>query len=83
MNTIHQFYGVPQILVSNRDKVFTSPFWRELTKVVGTILHLSSIYHPQTESQTERLNRCLEMYLRYMVHQQPKKWTKWLVAIGW
>ena len=56
---------------SHRDKVFTSNIWQELFKLLGTELKMSSAYHPQTDSQTERVNQCLETYLRCFVQACP------------
>lgn len=39
---------------------------------------MSSAYHPQTDGQTERLNQCLEAFLRCTVHACPTKWFRWL-----
>lgn len=39
---------------------------------------MSSSYHPQTDGQTERLDQCLEAFLRCTVHSCPKQWIKWL-----
>lgn len=39
---------------------------------------MSSVYHPQTDGQTERVNQCLEGYLRCFVHSCPGKWYSWL-----
>lgn len=64
--------------MSDRDRVFTSHFWQELFKLVGTQLHLSSAYHPQSDGQTERVNQCLEMFLRCAVNDTPSQWVKWL-----
>jgi hypothetical protein len=61
-------------LFSDRDKIFTSDVCKELFKLWGTTLLMSTRYHPQTDGQSERVNQCLEMYLRCAVHSSPKQW---------
>jgi hypothetical protein len=78
LHNVVKLHGIPHIIVCDRDKVFTSAFWSELFNLLKTELKLSSAYHPQTNGQTERVNQCLEMYLRCLVHASPKDWTKWL-----
>ena len=44
---------------------------------------MSTSYHPQTDGQIERVNQCLENYLRCMCCQQPRKWHGWLALAEW
>lgn len=53
---IYKLHGLPAAIVSDRDKIFTSNFWKELFKQVGVNLHMSSSYHPQSDDQIERVN---------------------------
>lgn len=78
VNNVYCQHGMPKVLISDRDKIFISSFWQQLFKMADTTLNLSSSYHPQTDGQTERLNQCLETYLRCTVNAQPKQWAKWL-----
>lgn len=78
LDNVVKLYGMPRSIISDRDKVFTSTFWKTLFSLVDTKLLMSSAYHPQTDGQLERVNQCLEMYLRCAVHDSPLKWKSWL-----
>ena len=69
---IVKLHSMPLTITSDRDKIFTSYFWKELFKLWGTQLQMSTAYHPQTDGQTERVNQCLEMYLTCEVQDSPK-----------
>jgi hypothetical protein len=80
MNVVYRLHELPASIISDCDPVFTSKFWQSLFKLAGTSLKLSSSYHPQTDSQTERVNQCLETYLQCFVHACPRKWKDWLAT---
>jgi transposase InsO family protein len=77
-NMVVRLHGLPKIIVSDRDKIFTSTFWKELFKLLNTQLWMSSAYHAQSDGQTEYINQCLEAYLRCSVSSTPRQWLKWL-----
>jgi hypothetical protein len=60
MSNILKLHGIPTTIISDRDPIFTSSFWKELFQLQVTSIAISSTYHPQSDSQTEALNKCLE-----------------------
>ena len=78
ITNVVKLHGLPQIIVSDRDKVFTSKFCQHLLQWMGTTLALSSAYDPQSNGQLEALNKCLEMYLWCFVSKHPKQWVELL-----
>ena len=75
---IVRLHGMPQSMVSDRDPVFTSTFWRELMRLMGAKLHMTTAFHPQSDGQTEAANRVIAMYLRCFTGDRPRDWLRWL-----
>lgn len=78
LDQIYKLHGLPEVIVSDRDKIFTSAFWKQLFRLLGITLNLSTAYHPQTDGQTERVNQCVETYLRCFCCDKPASWFHWL-----
>jgi hypothetical protein len=78
MQHIYKLHGLPFALVSDRDRILTNQLWKELFRLAGVDLRLCSAYHLQFDGQTERVNQCMEQYLRYFVTAVPNKWFDWL-----
>ncbi|GKE47458.1 reverse transcriptase domain-containing protein [Tanacetum coccineum] len=73
-----------EILVSiicDRDERFTSNFWKSFQKALGTELSMSTAYHSETDSQSERTIQTLEDILRACVIDFGKGWVKHLPLI--
>jgi hypothetical protein len=84
LDQIVEPHVAPKSIVSDRDKLFTSQFWRHLFQLMDVQLLFSTAYHPQTDGQSERVNQCLEMSLRCAVNDHPQKWKGWLaLAVYW
>jgi len=53
---------------------------KELNKMLGIETKLSTVYHPETDGQTERTNQELEQYLRMYVNHRQNNWAEWLAT---
>jgi hypothetical protein len=73
-NNVFKYHGLSRCIISDRDPLFTSTFWKDLMRQLRTKLNMSSAYHPQTDGQTERTHRTIEQILRGFVHAQHNDW---------
>jgi hypothetical protein len=71
-----RLHGLPKSIVSDRDTKFVGHFWRTLWKKLGTDLSFSSMYHPQTDGQTEVVNQSLGDLLRSLVVEHHSQWNQ-------
>jgi hypothetical protein len=74
LKEIVRLRGIPRKIVSDRGTQFTSKFWTSLHKAMGTKLDFSTAYHPQTDGQTERVNKVLKDLLRACVLTFDRSW---------
>src|SRR5271155_400040 len=78
--TIFKNHGLPRVIISDRDSKFPSHFWQTLFKQLETKTAILTAFHPQTDGQTERLNRTLEEMLRAYVTYKQDQWDEYLPA---
>ncbi|KAK1602328.1 hypothetical protein QYE76_048162 [Lolium multiflorum] len=71
---IVRLHGVPRSIVSDRDVKFMSYLWKSLMAKFNVKLLFSSSSHPQTDGQTEVVNRSLSTLLRVLVKKNLKAW---------
>jgi hypothetical protein len=75
---ILRLHGVPTSFVVDRDPVWRSSFWTSWCSKLGIQLNMSSAYHPQSDGQTERMNRILEEVLRHYINPSHTSWESLL-----
>src|SRR6202040_2254656 len=73
--------GLPDEIVSDRDKLFISRFWKALTALCGVKLKMSSSYHSQTDGSSECSNKTINQSLRYHVDRSQRGWVRALPRI--
>jgi len=71
--------GVPDTIVTDRGKEFTSRFWKWVCSHLSINHRLSSAFHPQTHGQTERQNQTMEQYLRAFCNYEQDNWVELLL----
>ncbi|KAI3786543.1 hypothetical protein L1987_40298 [Smallanthus sonchifolius] len=74
-------HGVPISIISDRDAGFISHFWQSLQQTLGTRLHMSTVYHPQTNGQKERTIQTLGDMLRACVIDFGNTWESHLPRV--
>jgi hypothetical protein len=73
--------GLPLDIVSDRDKLFMSRFWKALHTLTGVKLKMSTSYHPETDGSSERTNKTVIQCIRFAVERDQLGWVKALPKI--
>ena len=81
IDRVFRQHGLPMAIISDRDPRFTGTFWKSIFRVLGTKLDMSTADHPQTDGQTERVNRVIGDILRSVCAETPKRWSSMLPVV--
>ena len=76
---IRRFYrqhGLPAVIISDRGRQFVSILWKKICKIFNIERRLSTIYHPQINKTTERMNQTVETFLRIYIDFDQRNWVK-------
>ena len=78
-DNVWKLYRLPESIIMDRGAQFIAGMIKELNKILEIDTKLSIAYHPQTDSQMERINQELEQYLRIFIDYCQEQWPDWLV----
>ena len=78
VSNVFKLHGFPKALISDRDTRFTSAYWKSFIEALGIAPHMSTAFHPETDGQTERMNRTIEEMLRSYVNGKHDNWDDYL-----
>ena len=79
-DNVWKLHGLLESVVSDRGLQFVAELTRELNRMLGIKMKLSTVFHPQTDGQMEKMNQELEQYLRFFIEHRQKDWPEWLAA---
>jgi len=77
-NNVWKLHGLPESIISDRGPQFVAGLMRELNEMLEIKSKLSTVFHLQTDEQTERVNQELEQYLRMFIDHRQEQWPEWL-----
>jgi hypothetical protein len=72
VDNVYTLHGLPWVLVSDGDPVFTSQFWQSVFKETGTQLRMSTTHHPETDGLTKLVNQSIECF----ISAHPNQWSR-------
>jgi hypothetical protein len=75
---VWKLHGLPNSIISDRDSLFVSEFWKAVCHRLRINVKLSTAYHQETDGQTEVANAFLKQYLRQYVNFAQDDWDEWL-----
>jgi len=77
-DNVWKLHGLPESIISDKGPQFAAGLMRELNEILGIKSKLSTVFYPQTDRQTERVNQELEQYLRMFIDHRQEQWPEWL-----
>ena len=75
LKEVVRLHGAPKSIVSDRNTKFRSTFWRELHRLMGTKLLMSTAFYPHMDGATERANRSIGQILKMIINDHQKNWA--------
>lgn len=74
LKEVFRLHGIPEVIVSDRDSLFTAAVWDRFSQRLGIKLNMTTSNNPQADGQVERLNRTLVERIRTLCGTFPTSW---------
>ncbi|MDF1540295.1 MAG: RNase H-like domain-containing protein [Candidatus Thorarchaeota archaeon] len=74
ISSVFAYFGVPDLIISDRGAAFTSEIWKQVCLAFHVPFHLTTAYHHQSNGQVERVNRFVLAILRTLLCSSFKNW---------
>jgi hypothetical protein len=81
INEVVRLHGILVSIVSDRDPKFSSRLWPSIQHTLGTRLDMSTVFHPQTDGQSERVIQVLKDLLRACVLEFEGNWEEHMALV--
>ena len=81
LTSLYKRFGLPDKAISDRGPQFASHAFRELGRLLGIKLNMSTAHHPQTDGATERSNQEIKAYLLIFCSNNLKTWNSLLPTL--
>jgi len=77
-DNIWKLHELPESVISDRSPQFVADLIKQLNKILGIEMRLSTVFHPQKDEQMEQMNQELEQYLQFFTEHRQRDWPEWL-----
>ena len=81
LDNVFTKHGLPGDILTDRDPRFTGHFWRQMCECLNIHCSFTSAWHPQSDGQTERMNRTIEQVLRAHAADRRGHWSETLSLV--
>jgi hypothetical protein len=74
-------FGAPKSILGDRDKIWSSKFWKCLMAKLGTVFHMTFSFHPQADGRSKWTNKTVSQILRMFTAKRQTRWLEALPAV--
>ena len=79
-DNVWKLHRLPENVILDRELQFAAELTKELNRMLGIEMKLSTAFYPQMDGQMEQMNQELEQFLRFFVDHRQKDWPEWLAS---